>query len=68
MSLVGLVPVTGPMTLPTSSITELMTGAAGARVSTLIVYPAVGALALPVASVAVKVNVCGPLPSAGEGV
>jgi hypothetical protein len=31
-------------------------------------YPAVGALALPTASVAVKVNVCAPLLSAGDGV
>ena len=37
-------PVIGPVTLPTSSTTELMTGADGARVSTLITYPAVGAL------------------------
>ena len=45
-----------------------MTGADGARVSTLITYPAVGALTLPAASVAVKVKLCEPLPSAGEGV
>ena len=68
MSLVGFVPVTGPVTLPTSSMTELMTGAAGGRVSTLMTYPAVWALALPTASVAVKVNVCAPLLSAGDGV
>ena len=68
LSLVGLPLITGPWIEPTSSTTEVMTGAAGAVASTFTVKPAVGRLTLPTASVAVTVRVCRPSASGVVGV
>ncbi|MNZ33219.1 hypothetical protein D3C78_505620 [compost metagenome] len=47
----------GPVTVPTSSIACVITGASGAVVSTMTVKPGEATLTLPAASVAVAVQV-----------
>ncbi|MNV22811.1 hypothetical protein D3C71_1138030 [compost metagenome] len=68
VSLVGLPLITGPVTEPTSSTTDEITGAVGAVASTLTTKAAVGPLVFPAASVAVMVSGCSPSLSAGVGV
>ncbi len=63
-----LLPLTkAPCTVPTSSAAALITGAAGAAVSTVKLYAGVAALSTPAALVAVAVRLCTPGLSAVVG-